>query len=216
MNLAKKYEKTLRSKVSLRAVWLPGTGIRVGDIMLIQDGVLTSIGNLIDQDVPFEITPIASEQSFNLKSKGIRQQLVQNGIVVNLDQLDMNVEAELTISFEEENSYVLKTPELSGLGMENAIQVAREINTIRSWDHSRNYIVHKVWHAEDFVFLGSAERGNDVSFKGSGNAIRQLLDFGMTSGISTTGDQAMTFNVMGKSGPIVMQVFRVKRNGDVY
>ena len=35
MNLIKKYDKTLRRRVALRAVWLPGTEVKVGDIMLL-------------------------------------------------------------------------------------------------------------------------------------------------------------------------------------
>lgn len=77
-------------------------------------------------------------------------------------------------------------------------------------------MVHNVWRAEDFVFLGNLDSNADISFNAKGEFIKKLLSQGISSGVSITGGHSMNLEVMGKSGPIVMQVFRVKRNGDIY
>ena len=216
MSLAKKYDNTLRRRVALRAVWLPGTEVKVGDIMLLKNGALVSVGNLKGENIPYNVSSIGEAQSINLQSNGVSKTLIQNGAQVSLEKLDMSIDAELKIFFTKENSYFLRTPVLSGLGMAQAISVARNIAKIPSWDHLRNYVVHKVWRAEDFVFLGNIDNKADISFNAKGEFIKNILSKGISSGVSINGGHTMNLEVMGKSGPIVMQVFRVKRNGDIF
>ncbi len=216
MSLVKKYDKTLRRRVALRAVWLPGTEVRVGDIMLLKDGALVSVGNLEGENIPYSVSSIGDAHSLSLKSKGVSQLLIQNGAKISLSKLDTALDAELKISFKEENSYFLRTPVMSGVGMNMAMNIAREIAKLTNWDHLRNYVVHKIWRAEDFSFLGNLEGTSEVSFEGKGEFIKNIITNGISSGLSKTNSKSMNFEVMGKSGPIVMQVFRVKRNGDIY
>ena len=53
MSLAKKFDNRFRKNIALRAVWIPGTYIRLGDILRIKNGVFDSIGNISDYDVVF-------------------------------------------------------------------------------------------------------------------------------------------------------------------
>ncbi len=216
MSLIKKYDKTLRRKVALRAVWLPGTQVRVGDIMLLKDGALLSVGNLKGENIPYNVSSIGEAQSIKLQSSGVSKTLTQNGAQVSLEKLDTSIDAELKISFNDENSYFLQTPILSGIGLNNAISIARRIAEIPSWDHLRNYVVHKVWRAEDFVFLGNLDNKAEISFSAKGEFIKNILSKGISSGVHISGGHSMNLEVMGKSGPVVMQVFRVKRNGDIF
>ncbi len=216
MSLIKKYDKTLRRRVALRAVWLPGTEVRIGDIMLLKDGALVSLGNLIDENIQYTASFIGEAQSLNLQSKGVSQSLIQNGAKISLSKFDSAIDAELKISFKEENSYYLRTPIMKGAGMDQAMTVARKIAKLPHWDHLKNYVVHKIWRAEEFTFLGNLEGNSEVSFKGKGEFIRNILSNGITSGVSKAGNRNMSLDITGKSGPIVMQVFRVKRNGDIF
>ncbi|MEX0983384.1 MAG: hypothetical protein WDZ47_15025 [Bacteroidales bacterium] len=54
MNLARKQDRTLRRRYSFRVVWLPGTDIKIGDILILKDGALVSIGNIGNEGIPFE------------------------------------------------------------------------------------------------------------------------------------------------------------------
>ena len=135
---------------------------------------------------------------------------------MTLDALDASGEAELNISFNAENSYFLKTPKLSGKSMVSALSVAREVAKLSNWDYQKNYIVHQVYHAEDFVFLGSSSKGSTLSFKGDGDAIRKFLEGGSSGELSRTGSQNLNIEVTDSGGPVVMRLFRVKRNGEIY
>lgn len=216
MSLVKKYDNTLRRRVALRAVWLPGTEVRVGDILIMKNGALASAGNLADEKIDYKVRSIGSAQSIKLQSSGVSQRLTQNGNDISVSKLDAKGEAELKLRFKEENSYFLRTPALSGEGLEGAIGIARKIAELPSWDHLRNYVVHKVWRAMDFVFLGNLEGSTEISFKGKGEYIRNIISHGITYGLSVNGGHSMNLEVMGESGPVVMQVFRVKRNGDIF
>jgi len=216
MSLVRKYDKTLRRRVALRAVWLPGTEVRVGDIMLLKNGALVSMGSLEDEHIDIRVSSIGEAQSLNLQSTGVSRSLIQNGANVTLAGLDARAEAELKLRFKQENSYFLRTPVLSGEGLEGAMNMARKIAKIPSWDHLKNYVVHKVWRASDFVFLGNLEGSSEISFKGSGEQVRNIITNGISSGLSVNGGHSINLEVMGKSGPIVMQVFRVKRNGEIF
>jgi len=216
MNLVKKYDKTLRRRAALRAVWLPGTQVRVGDILILKDGALVSVGNLEDAQIDFTVSAIGEAQSINLQSKGVSKILTQHGATVSLTQLDTNAEAQLKILFKHENSYFLRTPSLSGTGMDNALGVARKIAELPSWDHLDNYVVHKVWSAKDFVFLGNMDNTSEIEFNGKGEFIKNIVTNGISSGLSINGGHSINLEIMGESGPIVMQVFRVKRNGEIF
>lgn len=216
MNLIKKYDKTLRRRVALRAVWLPGTIVKPGDILLAMNDALTAVGNLGDEKIDYTVSSIGQTQSINLQSNGVSRTLVQNGATVSLAGLDTEAEAELKLTFKEEDSYFLRTPALSGEGLDQAMTVARKIAKIASWDHLQNYVVHKVWSAEDFVFLGNMESEGEIVFSGKGAFVKGLLENGFSTGLTRTGSQSMSLEIMGKSGALVMQVFRVKRNGDIF
>jgi len=100
--------------------------------------------------------------------------------------------------------------------MDQAMSVARKIAELPDWDHLGNYVVHKVWSAKDFVFLGNLESNTEIEFEGKGTFIRNIFTNGISSGLSVNGGHSMNLEIMGESGPIVMQVFRVKRNGDIF
>ncbi|MEX0980561.1 MAG: hypothetical protein WDZ47_00600 [Bacteroidales bacterium] len=157
--------------MTFRAVWLPGTDIKIGDILILKDGALVSIGNIGNEGIPFN----------------------------------------------KENSYFLKTSKLSGKGMVSALGIASRIAKLANWDFQRNYVVHQVYHAEDFVFLGSAAKDGSVTFKGSGEAVRNFIEAGSSAELARTGSQGLSIEVTDKAGgAVVMRLFRIKRNGEIY
>lgn len=216
MSLVKKYDSNLRRRVALRAVWLPGTAVKIGDILLSMNGALVSVGNLKEENIDYTVSSVGESQSINLQSKGVSQAIIQNGSTISLAGLDDEAEAELKLKFTGENSYFLRTPVLSGEGMDGAMRVARQIAKIPSWDHLKNYVVHKIWSAKDFVFLGNLEASREIVFKGKGEFIRNVVTSGNSSGVSKTGNSSVNMEIIGESGPIVMQVIRVKHNGDIF
>ncbi len=217
MNIARKYDKTLQRRYSFRAVWLPGTDIKIGDILILKDGALVSIGNIGEEGIPFGEEPVADMDTLDIKSAGVSKTLLQNNTKVTLSEIVPSEEVELTISFNEENSYFLKTAKLSGRGMVSARGIAERIAGQANWDFQRNYVVHQVYHAEDFVFLGSSSKGSTVTFKGSGEAVRNFIRAGSSAELSRNGSHNLSIEVTDKAGgAVVMRLFRIKRNGGIY
>jgi hypothetical protein len=217
MNIARKYDKTLQRRYSFRAVWLPGTDLKIGDILILKDGALVSVGNIGNEGIHFEEEVVAEMDSLDIKSTGVSKTLLQNGTKVALSEIETSEEIELNISFNNENSYFLKTSKLSGKGMASALGIARKIARLANWDFQRNYVVHQVYHAEDFAFLGSAAKDSSVTFKGSGEAVRNFIKAGITADLSRTGSQNLSIEVTDKAGgAVVMRLFRIKRNGGIY
>lgn len=217
MNLTRKYDRTLQRRYSFRAVWLPGTDIKIGDILILKDGALVSVGNIGNEGISFEEEVIADMDSLDIKSTGVSKTLLQNGTKVSLDEIETSGEVELKISFNKENSYLLKTSKLSGKGMVSALSIARQVTRLADWDFQRNYLVHQVYHAEDFTFLGSAAKDNSVAFKGSAEAIRNFIRRGSSADLSRAGSQNLSIELTDKvGGAVVMRLFRVKRNGEMY
>lgn len=217
MNLARKYDKTLRRKYSFRAVWLPGTDIKIGDILILKNGALVSVGNIGNEGISSGEEVVADMDSLDIKSTGVSKTLLQNGTKVTAGKIDASEEIELKISFNNENSYFLKTSKLSGKSMTSAISIARKIAGLANWDFQRNYVVHQVYHAEDFAFLGSTAKDSSATFKGSGEAIRKFIEAGISADLNRTGSRNLSIEVTDKAGgAVVMRLFRVKRNGGIY
>ncbi len=210
MSLVKKFDNRLRRKIALRAVWLPGTYISVGDILRNKNNAFVKVGNIKDYGVDYTESSIAKKQSINLQAQGVSYTVIQNQAKLDVKNLEVKMEAELDISFGKEDSYFIRTPNLSGSGLDKALMISKKVSQVLKWDFRKNYIVHNVWTADDFVFLGSTEKNTSVKFKGKGDAIKNLLDNGVSSNVSVQGQTKISFEVLGKSGPIVMQVFRVK------
>jgi hypothetical protein len=217
MNLTRKYDRTLQRRYSFRAVWLPGTDIKIGDILILKDGALVSVGNIGNEGISFEEEVIADMDSLDIKSTGVAKTLLQNGTKVSLDEIETSGEVELKISFNEENSYFLKTSKLSGKGMVSALNIARQVAKLANWDFQRNYVVHQVYHAEELTFLGSAAKDSALTFKGSAEAIVNFIKRGNSADLSRSGSQNLSIEVTDKvGGAVVMRLFRVKRNGEMY
>ena len=67
------------------------------------------------------------------------------------------------------------------------------------------------------VFLGSAAKDSSVTFKGSVEAVRNFIEAGSSAELSRTGSQSLSIEVTDKEGgAVVLRLFRIKRNGEIY
>jgi hypothetical protein len=215
MSLVRKYDRRLR-KLALRPVWLPGTLWEVGDILRLNKGAFVKVGNLADYKLSYTKSTIANQQSLKIQAQGVSHTIIQNAVKTDLKNIETQLDAELKISFNREDSYFLRTPDMNGEGLDQALLISKDIAGIREWNFKRNYVVHNIWTGRDLVFFGSIERDSEVNFKGKGEAIKNLLDNGISSEVTRVGQNMLSFEVFGEAGPIVMQVFRVKKDGNFY
>lgn len=215
MSLAKKYDKRLRNEMSFRAVWPPGTNIALGDVLVFQNGVFHPVAGLKDFDIPFTPEPALKFGGLRLNAVGVRNRIIQGGADVSLARLDLGAKAELRIAFSGEEGYFLRTPDLTGTQIDNLLGVANRVSSSSDWKPGKYFIAHTVYHADEFVFLGSKGRNRSMKFSGAGKAIVSFLTLGLAGGLERTSAQKLTVEIIGQAGPVAVGVARIKRNGEI-
>lgn len=215
MSLAKKYGNRLRNQLRLRAVWPPGTNIELGDVLIFQDDFFHPVGNLNHFGVGFQSEEALRFGGLRLNALGVRNTILQGGAEVSLSQLDLNSDAELNIAFTEQNGYFLRTPDLTGIQIDNLLGVANEVVSVPSWKFGKYFIAHTVYRAEEFVFLASKARRRTVKFGGVGSAILSFLTLGLSTRLEKISAQTLTIEILGQGGPVALGLARVRRSGEL-
>lgn len=215
MSLAKKYGNRLRTQLRFRAVWPPGTNIQVGDVLTFQDDFFHPVANLNDFGVGYQSEEALRFGGLRLNALGVRNTIFQGGAEVSLSQLDLNAEAELKISFSEQDGYFLRTPDLIGTQTENLLGLAQKVVAIPNWKFGKYFIAHTIYRAEEFVFLASKAKRRTVKFGGAGKAIVSFLTLGLSTQLEKTSAQSLSIEIFGQGGPVAMGVVRVKKNGEL-
>jgi hypothetical protein len=211
MSLPKQYSERLRKAIGARAVWMPGTPVQIGSIMIPGEDKFNLAGHLSD------FTPVMKsaahlDKSLDLVSKGTRQRLFQAGVELpSTAQLDLTAEATLKFEFSKQFEYALKAPTLKGQHITNLLKVADAVYRLPDWQHKRFYIVHELYEADQFTFLGTEKSNRKFEFSGKGAGILGLLTAGVSAGLSATGD--VDVKILGKGGPLAMGLVRIKENG---
>lgn len=211
MSLPERYGKRLRQALGAFPVWLPGTPVALGCIMVKGEGQFRPVDDLSSFT---DVMKSAAHQdkSLDLASKGTRQRIFQgNAELPGTAQLDLTAEASLKIEFEREFEYLLKAPTLKGQHITNVNQIAQAVKGLPNWDHDRFYIVHEMYAADEFSFLGTESSKANVEFSGKGAAILGFLSAGASGGLSSSGN--VEVKILGKGGSLAMGLVRVKKNG---
>jgi len=213
MSLPKKYAQRIRRVLGLRAVWLPGAVIDLGDIVTLRRGVFVPVEALSDLGVSFRRRR-GREARLTLNSQGVSETLFQTGTELgDVAELKPNLSARLEIEFARSDSYSLRTPALNSVAMDNLASVGRAIAKRSDWDFGRNYIVWKVLQAKQFTFIGTRSKNRKISFSGNGKALAKLLTTGVSTGITRTSSRKLDLEIIGEGGPIAIGVTRVRRDG---
>jgi len=208
-----KYDKRLMQVLGYRAVWEPGASISLGDIVTRKNGIFTDIDRLSDHGVTFR-KETRKEAELSLNAQGVSETLFQFGAEVpSAADLVPSAKASLTIKFNSENSYHLKTTKLTGADIGNLAAVGRQIAQLDGWRFRDYYVVWRILIAKDFTFLGSIRRNREVSFSGTGKAIVKYLESGVSTHISRTRSMKLDLELIGATGPIAIGVTRFKQNG---
>ena len=144
-----------------------------------------------------------------------RGRLQERVVVVRRGRLDLGADAELKIAFSGEEGYFLRTPDLTGTQIDNLLGVANKVSPRPDWKPGKYFIAHTVYHAEEFVFLGSKGRNRSMKFRGAGKAILSFLTLGLAGELERTSAQKLTVEIIGQAGPVAVGVARIKRNGEI-
>ncbi len=216
MGLPEKFDNRLRDNLGLRAIWLPGTEIDLGDVLHRKDGIFEPIANLRDFNVRFNSKKIGGRLSLAFQARGVSSTVVQAGAEVDLSRLDVNAKAELKIEFKKEDTYFIRTPRLTGVGVTDLMKVGQALKGRRDWRHGDYYIAWRVYRAGEFLFLGSQGKNKIVRFGGLGSAILNFLAVGASAEVARLTASSVSIELIGEGGPVAMRVARVRRNGRIY
>lgn len=211
--MPEKYDRRLKDNLDLRAVWLPGTEIAVGDVLEHKDGVFRPISNLQKFKVRFTMKALSRKTSLSFQSKGVSWTVVQVGAKIDPLNLDAKAEAEVKLEFKKEDAYFIRTPELTGVGIPDLISVGRALRDNPEWDYNGYFIAWQVYWAREFAFLASKSKKSSIKFSGGGKAIQNFLTVGASAGVHKVAASGVIIEMVGAGGPVAMRVRRVKKNG---
>lgn len=216
MGLPEKFDKRLKHNLGLRAVWPPGSSIQVGDVLQRADGIFNPIANLKDDfGITYRKEKTSKERTLTFQAQGVSTTIMQLGSNVTETGLDANANAELKIDFNKEETYFIRTPQLTGKGIDNLFKVGRDIAGTPDWRHGDYYIAWRVYSAKSFLFLGNLAKKRTIKFGGTGSAIIKLLTLGATAGITKVSQSSVSVEIVGVQGAIAMAVAKVKSDGRI-
>lgn len=212
MSLPEKFDKALQAQLGARAVWLPGSPIAVGDIVVRRDDSFFEGGTLADFDVPFTVQPHAPINGLNMRSSRTKQSIFQLGAELsNIGEIADDIEAKVKFEFSRKEEFVLMTPQLTGELLAGLFGIAAKLSVHPAWLHNKYYIVEQTFEATDWSFLGTMDTARNFEISGKGAAIKGFLTLGSSLGISSTGN--LSVEMMGAEGAIAMKLVRVRKDG---
>ena len=215
MSLPKRFDSKVKRGLGLHAVWPPGDPIEIGDVMTRQNGIFHPIDNVSNFGVTPDLQEFPDQRSLSFEAAGTVTTTIQGGVQVDPTDLDANASAKVEIEFKRNDSYFIRTSELTGVEIENVRTTLRALRTHPEWRHGKFFIVWQLYNAANFSFLGTEKKNKKISFGGKGKAILKFLTMGATAGLTRTSTGSVTVDLTGKRGPIVMALLRIKKNGEL-
>ncbi len=216
MGLPKKFDDRLKTALGMRAVWTPGSPMDLGDVLQREDGIFRPIANLSDFGVTYRRETLSKEKSLAFQARGVSTKVLQAGAEIDLSKIDVKAQAELEIKFDRIDSYLIRTPMLTGVGIDNLFSVGKQLKNHPDWNHGKFYIAWRVYRAQEFLFLASSRGNKRIKLGGLGRAILKFMTFGISGKIDRLSKSELTIEIIGKGGPVSMAVAKVKNDrGDI-
>jgi hypothetical protein len=211
MSLPKKYDERIRKALGVRSVWQPGDSMNLGDVLVRKDDRFFAHDELASFGATFKVAD-HKDKSLDLASSGTKQRIFQaNAELPSAAKLDLTAEASVKLEFASKYEFILKTPTLSGHHIANVNQVAMAVYKNANWRHDDYYIVHELYEAAEFTFLGTEQSSSNIEVSGKGAGILSFLTAGASAGISVTG--SIDLKIVGTGGPVAMGLVRIKKDG---
>ena len=211
MSLPDRFNKRVRQAIGANAVWLPGTPIALGSVLVKGEGRFRPFSDLSSFGVQTDSLPHL-DRNLSLASTGTRQTLIQGGAEVKEQALDLTAEAKLKIEFTRSFEYTMKSETLKGQTIKDLAKVASVVSKHADWKHDKYYIVYELYVAGQFSFIGTEKSGSTIELSGKGSDVQSFLSVGASVGLKKTGTADVT--IIGQGGPVAMGLVRIKKNGD--
>jgi hypothetical protein len=121
---------------------------------------------------------------------------------------DQGVDASLTIEFERDSSFLIKT-RLTSSEMQDLAAVAQKLSGHSGWK-SRYRVVSAVHVGQQCTILSSKGANSKIVLSGKANALKQL-DLGAASaGIETSSSERIGLDIVGQTGVVGLSLFKLR------
>jgi hypothetical protein len=93
------------------------------------------------------------------------------------------------------------------------IQIAEKIE---KWKHKDWFVISEVYRVDSFVLLANETGEKEIKIKGNVGTVSTFLRGSVTPEVKISSLAGMGLKIVGKqSGPIAVELFRVKKDGDI-
>lgn len=212
MSLAKHYNVAFKRHLLHFAAWSPLLdAYEVGDYGEFSRGVFQKLGSIREFGVDPGARPGAARVSFSYASTG---STVVRGEGSGAGH---HMGGSLQLAFEGNDALYVRTQELRVMEMPSVDAVAHQL--VRKHDASgRKWsptwrVVRKVYIATDPVILASTEKQTTFALSGRADAIAGIESGRGSADIEVTSNRANTLQITSGTGPIALDLFRVKLGG---
>ncbi len=208
----------MKRHMNLRAVWPPASTWELGDIIIKQKGIFYKTGNIAeDYSVSFkQDTKEGPALKINFNTSKIKISRIKPKVAVRDITQNMEVEATLDLSFEGEYSIFMRSEPANSRTMSGKNMVSTKIaNSVYQWRHTNWYVVSAVYESESFFLLANKKKYNRVEISGTVGSLLKFMEGAVSPSVQFKGLTGMETVLGTDSGPIAVELFRIKKNGDI-
>lgn len=207
MGVPNQFNDIIQKHLNVFSAWIPIVNkYSLGDYGIFADGVFARLGNIKDDfQVNFKKGSGAAA-SIDFTSEGARVVKLSGGAEVTAIPAG-DVKASIQIEFSKERSFLVKSPSITVVTIDNVQEVAKQLKASGQWD-GKWKVVHSVYNATDAVIVSTIEAGTKLNFSGDASALGKMK-LG-SAGISIDTNKSLGLKINGKDGVIGLGLFRIK------
>ena len=207
MGIPNQFNDIIQKHLNVFAAWIPIVNkYSLGDYGIFSDGVFSKLGN-IKEDFQISFTEgSGNEASIDFTSSASNVKKFNAGAQVDVIPAAA-VNAKVEVGFQNEKSFMVKSPVITVVTIENVNSVAMQLKATGKWD-GKWKVVHQVYSAQDAVIVSTISPNTTLTFGGDVNALEKLKLGNL--GVNISSDKELGLNIQGKSGVIGLGLFRIK------
>jgi len=207
MGIPNQFNDIIQKHLNVFASWIPIVNkFSLGDYGIFSDGVFSKLGNIKDDFQVSFTEGSGNEASIDFSSTASTTKKFNAGAQVDVIP-EAAVNAKVEVNFQNEKSFLVKSPVITVVTIENVNSVAMQLKATGKWD-GKWKVVHQVYNAQEAVIVSTISPNTTLTFGGDIKALEKLKlgNLGVTIG----SDKELGLNIQGKSGAIGLGLFRVK------
>lgn len=213
----KKYTVALKRYTGFRAVWPPTSKWKLGDYVVRDRGFFHKIGNITKDfgiNVDYSDGP---PLEIHFQTSRIYLTKIEAGVNVKEFSNNIGAEAELKLKFKGNYSFFMHSKPAVSATIDAKGQLGSKIaENVEKWKHKNWFVISEVYRAHSFVLLANETGEKEIKIKGDVGTVTTFLKGSVTPAVTISGLTGMGLKIVGnQSGPIAVELFRVKKNGDI-